>query len=210
MEIVPSLLTKFTFGLTLGLSSAVIPGPFMSVVVTQTIKHGFFSGMLVALSIFLTDIVFIGMTVAGLAIFGSNDIVLGVISIIGSFYLLKLAYENLTVDVQDIEVETDTSTKALLKGALVLFLSPGPYIFWITVAGPTLAESYRQSILLPIAFLAGIYLSFVGAHVVIAGIVARSREFFKSSNYRYLLRGVGVALIVFSVLLLRDGVLKVM
>ncbi len=51
---------------------------------------------------------------------------------------------------------------SVLKAALMNLLSPSPYIFWATVAGPILVTAWRESPLSGLAFLAGFYAALVG------------------------------------------------
>ena len=56
-----------------------------------------------------------------------------------------------------------------------------------------------------VLFLIGLYVCLVGSKIMIAWLVARSRGFLKSRGYVYVNRLLGVALVVFAVLFLRDG-----
>jgi threonine/homoserine/homoserine lactone efflux protein len=48
------------------------------------------------------------------------------------------------------------------KAALMNFLSPSPYIFWATVAGPILLEAWRQAPLYGATFLISFYVALIG------------------------------------------------
>ena len=54
-------------------------------------------------------------------------------------------------------------------------------------------------------FLLGLYGSLVGAKILIALLVARSRSFLQSRGYVMVNRLLGVALAVFALLFVRDG-----
>jgi len=56
------------------------------------------------------------------------------------------------------------------------------------------------------AFLAGLYVCLIGAKILVAVLVGRSRTFLKSRGYLYVNRILGAVLAVFSIFFLRDGV----
>lgn len=45
-------------------------------------------------------------------------------------------------------------------------LSPSPYIFWATVAGPILIEAWREAPMLGLSFLAGFYAALIGGLIL--------------------------------------------
>jgi len=45
----------FLFGLIIGISAAIVPGPVIIMIITQTLKRGFVAGILVALGPFTVD-----------------------------------------------------------------------------------------------------------------------------------------------------------
>lgn len=54
-------------------------------------------------------------------------------------------------------------------------------------------------------FVGGLYVCLIGAKILVAGLVVRSRSFLKSRGYVYINRLLGLALAVFALLFLRDG-----
>ncbi len=70
-----------------------------------------------------------------------------------------------------------SALRAVLKASLMNFLSPGPYIFWATVAGPILIAGWRASPTLGLSFLLGFYVALIGGMalfiLVFAGLTGR-------------------------------------
>ena len=50
----------------------------------------------------------------------------------------------------------------LFQGAVMGWLSPGPYIFWATLNGPMLIRGLNESVLSGVGFLLGFYGTFIG------------------------------------------------
>jgi len=91
------------------------------------------------------------------------------------------------------------------KGILTNLLSPHPWLFWLTVGAALLAKALRQSGLAAAAFLAGFYLLLVGSKVAVALLAARWRNLLAGRTYRWVMRGLGAVLALFSLLLFREG-----
>jgi len=68
-----------------------------------------------------------------------------------------------------------------------------------------LAKALRQSGLAAAAFLAGFYLLLVGSKVAVALLAARWRNLLAGRTYRWVMRGLGAVLALFSLLLFREG-----
>ena len=78
-------------------------------------------------------------------------------------------------------------------------------MFWIIIGAPTLLKAWSTSALAAVMFMVGLYGCLVGAKILIALLVARSRSFLQSRGYVMVNRLLGVALAVFALLFVRDG-----
>ncbi len=195
------------FGLTLGFSAGIIPGPFQAVVISQTLKHNFWEGVKVSLSVLLTDIFFVSFTFLLFFNMKPNDMVLGFLYLAGFGYLMKLAYENFSYQAVDTQThDKEVKLDSIKKGAITLFLSPGSYLFWFTLGGPTIVEALAVGSFGLIFFLVGLYVSFIGSNIAVAFAVYKSRDFLKSTYYNYLIKFVGVSLAIYALMFLKNGV----
>ncbi len=104
------------------------------------------------------------------------------------------------------EDERPPASQDLWRGALVNFLNPHPWIFWITVEGPLLIQGWRRHPWIGLAFVASFYLSIVGSKILIAWLVSHSRRNLKERWYRRVLSVCGLALLGLGLLLIFDGV----
>ena len=85
----------------------------------------------------------------------------------------------------------------LKKELLSTLGNPHPYIFWLSIGGPIIFKSLNVQVLATILFLFGFYFSLVGSKVTIALIVEKSKSFIKSKYYFSIIRGLGIAQILF-------------
>ncbi|MBA4395120.1 MAG: hypothetical protein C0407_16340, partial [Desulfobacca sp.] len=91
------------------------------------------------------------------------------------------------------------------KGALVNALSPHPYIFWLTVGAPIILKAWSDGPFTAILFVVAFLGCLVGAKVSLAIVSGKSRHLLSDSLYRAVMRVLGVLLVVFAFLLLKDG-----
>ena len=191
-------------GGALGLAAGFAPGPLLTMVISQTISHGFREGVKTAFSPIITDLPIVLVSTLLVSGFYGLKSVLGLVSIAGGLLLVYLAYENITVSQLGVS-DVIGKPRSLFKGALINALSPHPYLFWITVGSPLLLAAYAQSAMDAGAFVVGFYSCLIGAKIILAYMVLRSHRFLSGGAYRWLMRALGIALLIFAVFLFRDG-----
>lgn len=199
------MLTVLSAALVYGLTGGLAPGPLMTLVLTQTLRHGAREGMKTALAPLITD----GPIIA-LLLFFLDDLarvrpLIGAIAVAGTVYLLWLAWESWRAPVPAVEATAAAAPRSLLRGALVNFLNPNPYLFWLTAGTPMLLRAWRVSALAAGAFVVIFFVALVGSKFVLAAVVARSREHVIGRWYRPTMRGLAVLLVVFAAVMLRDA-----
>jgi len=193
-----------TQGLVLGLAAGFAPGPLLALVIAQTLSHGMREGVKVAFAPLVTDVPIVALAVLLVAPVAAFQTGLGVLSLIGAAFVFYLACDSF----RTVRRRDDSATglpRSLGRGALVNALNPHPYLFWLAVGAPTVIKAWRVSPLAAAAFLLGFYASLTGAKVVVAYGTDRSKAFLTQRLYAYLMRGLGVLLTLFALLLLRDG-----
>jgi len=198
------LVTFLIPGIAFGLSAGLSPGPLLTLVITETLKHGIRAGVRVAIAPLLTDLPIVGVTLLLLSQLSDAKPVLGVISLIGGIFLLYLGVESFTFKGIGADI-SNTRPRSYQKGILANFLNPSPYLFWLSIGGPLMIKAFEQGILPVFSFVAGFYLLLVGSKVVLAVMVGKSRKFLKSGIYVHTVRVLGIVLVGFSCLFLREG-----
>ena len=192
-------------GVLLGLTSGLSPGPLLTLVLTQTIRHNRAEGIKVALSPLITDFPIILITVLILGRLAQFEIFLAIISFIGAIFLAYLGVESLRIRELNFDVK-DPKSGSLKKGIIANFLNPSPYLFWATVGTPLMFKAYKTDLLTSIFFMASFYVFLIGSKIVVAFLVDRSKQFINQRIYLVLMRILGVALLIFSLIFLYDGI----
>ena len=200
-----SEISFFISGMVFGLSSGLIPGPLLTLVISESLKHGSIEGIKVAIAPLLADLPIVLGTIF---IFSRlNDIhpVLGTISILGGLFLIYLAFESFVFKESSL-TKPDLKPKSVRKGVITNFLNPAPYLFWISIGAPTVVRAANISALSVFLFIFSMYLFLVGSKAVLAILTGRSRHFIKSRYYLYTVKGLGLILLIFSFFFFKNGI----
>jgi threonine/homoserine/homoserine lactone efflux protein len=195
-------------GVSLGLGAGITPGPLLGLVITETLRNGWRGGVSVALAPLLGDLFVIACCLLLLA--QLPPVFFSLLSFLGGLYVIFLGWETLqTVPVAAVPTAERMGhiAQSLRKGLTVNLLNPHPYLFWITVGGPLVMQSYTQSAFGAIvAFLSGFYVCLVGSKVLLALFVHSGRARLQSRGYRVTLQISGGLLLALGGMLVWGGI----
>jgi threonine/homoserine/homoserine lactone efflux protein len=193
-------MTQFVLlGLSLGFTAGVSPGPMLVLVIRETIERGWRAGRLVALAPLLTDLPMIGL---GLLVVGALPALLVAgLGAAGGLFVIWLGIESLRPPAVQV---AQRQRGSLLRALITNWLNPHPWVFWLVVGAPLLLDGWRSGGPGWVGgFLAAFYALLVGSKLVLAALVARSRQFLQGAAYRRVLQlssllliGLGMSLIV--------------
>ncbi len=198
-----ALLPFLSAGLLLGLSSGLAPGPLLTLVAGETLRHGLRAGIGVALAPLLTDAPIVLATFMLLRPLSDRALPLALLHLAGGLYLAWLALESLRF--RGVEPLTTIAAGSLWRGVIANILNPSPYLFWLAVGAPTLLAAWRQGWPAVAAFIGAFYALLVGTKVLLALLLARVRGTLRSRSYIGLMRALGLLLLVYALLLLGEG-----
>lgn len=164
-------------GIGLGFSAAVLPGPFLAYLISQTLARGWKRALPAALAPLVSD----GPIIA-LCLFILSQIppwFERVLHFAGGTFILYLAYGAFKAwrryDPGIVAAESGIRG-SVLKAALMNTLSPGPYIYWSLVTGPILIRGWRETPVHGIGLLAGFYITIVLSLAAIILIFGLARQ----------------------------------
>ena len=199
----PTSLTYVTTGFLLGLTG-LIPGPLLTLVISESIKHGTKAGIKVAASPLITDLPIILVTILIMSRLANTDYILGTIAFGGSIFLIYLAFESFSF--RGAIADTNIPDNLLKKGIIANLLNPSPYVFWFTIGAPTIIKAFSESFINAALFLVVFYSVLVGSKIVIAVIAGKAKYFLSSRYYLYLIRALGIILFLFALYFIKNGV----
>jgi threonine/homoserine/homoserine lactone efflux protein len=191
-------------GIVFGLGGGLTPGPLMTLVITETLKHGTKEGLKVAMAPLITDFPVVLISIFLLSKLSEINIIIGIISLVGAVFLVYLGYESFTFKGVEIDLSY-FNPQSLKKGVIANIFNPAPILFWISVGAPTVLKGYEVSLMAAIYFVFFMYFFLVGSKLLTAMLVGRSRQFLKSRNYMLIIKVLGIVLFVFAVVFFKDG-----
>ncbi len=198
------MIASLSAGILLGLSAGLAPGPMLTLVVSQALRHGVGAGVRVAFAPLVTDLPIVVLSLAVLAQLAGFQRVLGAISLVGAAVVLYMAYENLRAAPPDVDA-SDRPARSLSRGVAVNFLNPHPYLFWLTVGAPMLVEGWGRSAAAAVAFVVGFYVCLVGTKVLVAVLAGRTRHALSAAVHTRIMRVLGILLLLFAALMLHEA-----
>lgn len=77
--------------------------------------------------------------------------------------------------------------------------------FFVTIGTPTLIKAYKISVISPILFLAGFFGMLIASLTLLMLVTETSRKFLASKTYIYVIKGMGLLLLLFAFIFLKDG-----
>ena len=187
-----------------GLSAGFSPGPLLALVVSQSIRYGVREGAKAAMAPLVTDLPIILLCVMVLRPLTGSRAVLGLVSMAGGLFVLYLAWGCFRTTRLEL-TDRGEAPQSLVKGAAVNALNPHPYLFWLTVGGPAVLKAWAESPSWAVSFVAVFSVCIVGAKLLVAFVAGRSRHLLTGQAYGAVMRVLGLALLVFALLLFRDG-----
>ena len=188
-------------GFLLGLSAALTPGPLMALIIAQSLQFGRREGIKIAVAPLLTDGPVLIASVWLLSGIPHRDFTLGLLSAAGSVFLLVMATSYFRNPAAGQRLRPTTNPSSLGKGMLVNFLSPYTYLFWFGIGAPVLLKVHEAHPAAPYLFLAVFYTVMIGANLAFALGSAQWGPLMKTRYYHYALRGLGLALGGFALML---------
>ncbi len=212
MEI--ALLTIFCTSFILALSGALMPGPLLTVTVSESSRRGAMVGPMMIFGHSLLELTLVVALLSGLAPILVRDDVFILISLIGGAILLWMgtsmlrSLPQLTLGGQA-DLHVRKSKNLVLTGMLLSVANPYWLLWWASIGLGYIMHSMKFGIMGIAAFFFGHILADLAWYCLISFGIAKGRRFFSDSLYRKLIGGCAVFLLVFSCWFLYGGIDKV-
>lgn len=158
-----------------GLAIAMPVGAITVEMTKQGLKNGFLHGWAVGLGGMTIDLLLILALYVGLAQFLALPYVQMPLWLIGAVFLCILAYDSIKHADHDITLAGEKVEKSFwstYRNGLLVAISPGNLVFWVSVFGAVLADSYAGNnstfIIVALGILSGILLHDLGLLTIVS------------------------------------------
>lgn len=194
-----------------GLSGALMPGPMLTVDITESARRGFWAGPLLVAGHGIVELLLVVALAFGLGQVLQWPWVGGLIGVVGGLVLLWMAYGILKgAWLRQISLSAVTSSSGpgmgpLVAGGLVSVSNPYWVLWWATVGVSYVAWSSTAGTLGLAAFFGGHILSDLGWYSLVALLIAGGRQLLHDGVYRGILLVCGLFLAGLSIYFVVSG-----
>jgi threonine/homoserine/homoserine lactone efflux protein len=193
-------LSIFIVSFTIALSGALMPGPLLTAVISESMKHGQKTGPLVILGHAILEVIMVAVILLAFYHYAYNFMVLKVVALLGGFILVYTgARMMLTVRslVLEFKAESPATHSLIFTGITMSLANPYWTMWWLTVGlGLVMAAQRAGWAAIGIFFLGHIAADF-GWYSIISFMVSRGRNYLSQSVYRGIVVACGVILVTF-------------
>ena len=207
-----ALLTIFGSSFVIALSGALMPGPVLTVTVSESARRGAKAGPLMIFGHAMLELALVLALLGGLAPFFSRDEVFIVVSLVGGAILLWMAFM-MFKELPELKLRFDHDDQKprslVLAGILLSLANPYWLIWWATIGIGYIMYSVKFGVPGIIAFFTGHILADLAWYSLISFGVAKGRGFFTDGFYRRLIGACASFLCIFSCYFLYSGLEKI-
>lgn len=207
-----ALITIFCTSFILALSGALMPGPLLTVTISESSKRGAMTGPLVIFGHGLLELALIAALLSGLAPFLVRDDVFIFISLTGSAVLLWMGIGMLR-SLPELRLEYDPpsekSKNRVLVGIVLSAINPYWLIWWASIGLGYIMHSLKFGLLGVVAFFTGHILADLAWYALVSFGIARGKHLLSNGLYRKMIGGCALFLILFSCWFFYNGLQKI-
>lgn len=198
-------------GIILGLAFAILIGPALFALIQTSLHRGFRSGVLLAIGIFLSDLVILTLCYFGLSqLLGEDPRDNMMFGIIGGIILVIFGTVTFTrkVEIEDEKEDNDKSNVPspiifILKGFFLNFANPGVWFIWATVMVSISANFGTDKHEIAI-FIIGVLATILGTDILKCFIAGKIKSSLNPKNIKRMNRIVGIFLVAFGIYLITN------
>ena len=206
-----ALILIFSSSFVIALSGALMPGPLLTVTISESTRRGAVAGPLMILGHGILELILIVALLAGLAPFLKRDDVFIIIALAGGVILLWMAlsmFRSLPELRLNLEMQDESRNNLVFAGIIFSLANPYWTIWWASIGLGYIMQSVKFGTLGVISFFTGHILADLLWYAIVSFGVARGRNFFSDTAYRKLIGGCASFLLIFSIYFFWSGIEK--
>lgn len=206
-----TLVLLFTSSFVIALSGALMPGPLLTVTVSESGRRGAVAGPLMILGHGILELLLVLALLGGLAPILRRDDVFIAVALAGGSILLWMAFSmfrSLPGLHLDLSEQEEGGRNLVWTGILFSLANPYWTIWWASIGLGYILHSVKYGVLGVAAFFTGHILADLAWYASVSFGVAKGRKFFSDTAYRGLIGGCALFLLIFSCYFFWSGVEK--
>ncbi len=193
-------------------SGAVMPGPLLTVTISETTRRGAWAGPLLVLGHGVLEMAMVSALLFGLGPFLQQDTVAAAVGVVGAGVLAYMAaglfrsIPSLSVTARPENVPTRRSP--VIMGALMSLANPYWTIWWATIGLAYLSACRHLGLAGVVAFFTGHIMGDLVWYAAVSWSFTHGRRFLSDTAYKTIMAICGAALVFFAVWFASQGLCK--
>lgn len=195
----------------IGFSGAMMPGPLLGVTIEGSLKRGFIAGPLTVLGHGILELALVVAMVLGLKDFFAHPSVAGMIGLCGGGFLAWMGLDMIKSSLtKAVSLENQNGKKAfsrnlVISGIIVSATNPYFILWWASTGLESVRQAYALGVTGVLFFFIGHIMSDFTWYSAVAAAFARGKKLMNDTVYRWLILGLGVFIMLFSVKFIAGG-----
>ena len=206
-----ALLSIFASSFVIAFSGAMMPGPLLTVTISESTRRGAIAGPLMIFGHGLLELLLIAALLSGFATILHRNEVFITIALLGGatlFWMATSMLKGLPTLRLTLEASTEKQRNLVLAGAVLSIANPYWLIWWASIGMGYIMHSARLGFLGVASFFLGHILADLLWYTLISLGIARGRRLFSDASYRRMIGGCAVFLLCFSCYFFYSGIEK--
>ena len=170
----------FGTSFVVALSGALMPGPVLTVTISESSRRGFWAGPLIMVGHGILELALVILLLLGLGPYLSKDIVFGIVGLCGAPILIWMAlgmFRSIPSLKLDLEPGAEESGNPIRAGILMSLANPYWIIWWATIGLGYIVYAMRFGAVGVIAFFAGHISADFAWYSVVSLAISKGRSF---------------------------------
>lgn len=201
------LIETILFALTsfgVGLSGALVPGPMLTVTISDSVKKGFIAGPMVVLGHIMTEIAMMVVLLAGLGYIIGSQTAAFAIGTVGGIVLIFMGYNISKSNESLSNIKTDENGiqkyGSFLRGIITSISNPYFFIWWATIGLAFMFKGLELAgVIGLIAFSIGHWSADLSWYSIISFFTSRGSKFMSDRTYKAAMIVCGVFMAILGV-----------
>jgi threonine/homoserine/homoserine lactone efflux protein len=186
----------------IAISGAVMPGPVLTVTISESAKRGFMAGPMIVLGHGILELSLMILIIFGFANIVNRSGVIGVVGLAGGVVLIGLSYgmlKNLKNLRLDLTPDEKISGNPVIAGILTSLANPYWTIWWATIGVGYVVIAMKFGVMGILFFFIGHIAADLAWYSGISFLVTRGRKHISDRIYRGIILVCALVLIFFAV-----------
>lgn len=196
-----TIIAIFTSSFLIALSGALMPGPLLTVTVSESSRRGAVTGPLLILGHGILELALVLALLSGMAPFFKRDEVFVVIALAGGIILFLMAismFRSLPSLRFELAGDEQKSRNLVMAGIILSLANPYWTIWWATIGLGYIMHSVKFGVAGVVAFFIGHLSADLAWYALVSFSVAKGRTFFNDTIYRRLIGACAFFLVIFA------------